>query len=300
MFKMFNIKNTIDKGCVLLKKNNIENFKDECLLILEHVLQKSRTFLYTYPEHVLTPEQYNKFMDFINKRCKHQPLQYLLGFQEFMGLSFSVNPNVLIPRQDTEILVETILNNTPSRNNISILDIGTGSGCISISLAHFIKNATIVAVDVSKNALKTAYFNAKSNNVLDYIFFIQNDILNNFGRFWGVPLDCFDREMPHINKFDIIVSNPPYIPLDEMKTLDIDVVTFEPNIALYGGLDGLDFYRQIINNAPEFLCEHGKLCFEVGYNQAELVRKLMEKEFCNIKVIKDFNGIDRVVMGEKI
>ena len=104
----------------------------------------------------------------------------------------------------------------------------------------------------------------------------------------------------HINKFDIIVSNPPYIPLDEMKTLDIDVVTFEPNIALYGGLDGLDFYRQIINNAPEFLCEHGKLCFEVGYNQAELVRKLMEKEFCNIKVIKDFNGIDRVVMGEKI
>ena len=246
---MFNIKKTVATGCLLLKRSNIENFKDECLLILEHVLQKDRAFLYTYPEHILTSKQYNTFMDFINKRCSHQPLQYLLGYQEFMGLKFMVNPNVLIPRQDTEILVESIINSTPHCDNTYILDIGTGSGCISISLANFIQNATVIAVDISKNALKTAYLNAKLNNVLDCIFFVQNDILDNFGRFWDNHLDAFNREMPSIHKFDIIVSNPPYIPLDEMKKLDTDVVDFEPNIALYGGIDGLDFYRQIIARA---------------------------------------------------
>ena len=297
---MFTIKDAIDKGCLLLKDNNIENFKDECLLILEHILQKKRTFLYTYPEHVLTRKQYNTFMELINKRCTHQPLQYLLGYQEFMGLNFSVNPDVLIPRQDTEVLVETVLNNLPKSINISILDLCTGSGCISISLAHFIKNATVIGVDISKNALKTAYLNAKLNNVLDVVFFIQNDILHDFGHFLTNPLDFFNRKMPPINKFDIIVSNPPYIPLEEMKTLDVDVVNFEPNIALYGGVDGLDFYRQIINVAPEVLCEHGKLYFEVGYNQAKKVSKLMKDTFCNIKIIQDFNGIDRVVLGEKI
>ena len=297
---MFSIKNTIDKGCLLLKDNDIENYKDECLLILEHVLQKDRTFLYTYPEHILTPTQYNTFMDIINKRCTHQPLQYLLGYQEFMGLNFSVNPDVLIPRQDTEILVETVLNNLPNCNNISILDLCTGSGCISVSLAHFIKNTTVVGVDISKNALKTAYFNAKLNDVLNSVFFIKNDILNDFEHILSVPLDAFNRKMPPINKFDIIVSNPPYITLEEMKTLNIDVVNFEPNIALYGGIDGLDFYRKIINVSPDVLCEHGKLCFEVGYNQAEDVSNLMEKAFCNIEIIQDLNGIERVVIGEKI
>lgn len=280
------LKDAVVYGRTLLKRYNIENFKSECLMILENILNRNTSFIFTYPEYTLSDIEYNKFIEYINRRCKKEPLQYILGLQEFMGLKFMVNSNVLIPRQDTEILVETILSNLPCRENLFILDIGTGSGCIAISLAHFIKNSHIVALDISKEALKIASYNAYKNDVSDRICFLESDLLSN--------LEKSDY------KFDIIVSNPPYIPLCEMKTLSCDVFKFEPHTALYGGIDGLDFYRKIINDSPNFLNTKGIMAFEVGYNQAESVAALMKDKFSNIKLIKDLNKIDRVVIGEKI
>ena len=147
---MIDIQSAINRGCKLLKNNNIENYKNECLLILEHLLNKNQAFLYTHPEYILTKDIYNKFITIINERCSKKPLQYILGYQEFMGLNFNVSPDVLIPRQDTETLILGILNKVSSDKKLFILDIGTGSGCISISLAKFLKNAIVISLDISE------------------------------------------------------------------------------------------------------------------------------------------------------
>lgn len=291
---MFYVCDALNNGRMLLKNSNIENFKSECLMILSHVLNKNSTFIFTYPKYELKDYEYNQFMTYINRRCNNEPLQYILGSQEFMGLNFKVNTSVLIPRQDTEILVETILNNLPSLKKISILDIGTGSGCIAISLAHFIKNSYIVALDISKTALEVAYYNACDNKVVDKIYFLESDLLSSFEDPNSKLVDIIK------NKFDIIVSNPPYISLDEMKTLDKEVFHFEPHSALYGGIDGLDFYKKIITQSTNFLKPNGLLTFEVGYNQSMSVSSLMKDTYKDIKIIKDLNKIDRVIIGKKI
>ena len=291
---MFYVCDALNNGRMLLKNSNIENFKSECLMILSHVLNKNSTFIFTYPKYELNDYEYNQFMTYINRRCNNEPLQYILGSQEFMGLNFKVNTSVLIPRQDTEILVETILNNLPSLKKISILDIGTGSGCIAISLAHFIKNSYIVALDISKTALEVAYYNACDNKVVDKIYFLESDLLSSFEDPNSKLVDIIK------NKFDIIVSNPPYISLDEMKTLDKEVFHFEPHSALYGGIDGLDFYKKIITQSTNFLKPNGLLTFEVGYNQSMSVSSLMKDTYKDIKIIKDLNKIDRVIIGKKI
>lgn len=300
---MFDIKSVINTGYDLLNANQIENYKNECLVILCHILGKNQAFLYTHPEYILTNEEYDKFISLIKERCTHKPLQYILGYQEFMGFNFNVTKDVLIPRQDTEILVESIINKAPSNNPLFILDIGTGSGCISISLAKFLKNAIVISLDISDNALKVAYSNAKLNDVLDKVFFLKSDIFSNVETLANGSVDFFNREIPFLDKivndkFDILVSNPPYIPLNEMKTLDIGVSKYEPNLALYGGIDGLDFYRAIVTQSTKFLKHTGILAFEVGYNQSDSVKSLMEKSFTNIDIIKDLNGINRVVIGE--
>ena len=291
---MFYVCDALNNGRMLLKNSNIENFKSECLMILSHVLNKNSTFIFTYPKYELKDYEYNQFMTYINRRCNNEPLQYILGSQEFMGLNFKVNTSVLIPRQDTEILVETILNNLPSLKKISILDIGTGSGCIAISLAHFIKNSYIVALDISKTALEVAYYNACDNKVVDKIYFLESNLLSSFEDPNSKLVDIIK------NKFDIIVSNPPYISLDEMKTLDKEVFHFEPHSALYGGIDGLDFYKKIITQSTNFLKPNGLLTFEVGYNQSMSVSSLMKDTYKDIKIIKDLNKIDRVIIGKKI
>ncbi len=291
---MFYVCDALNNGRMLLKNSNIENFKSECLMILSHVLNKNSTFIFTYPKYELKDYEYNQFMTYIDRRCNNEPLQYILGSQEFMGLNFKVNTSVLIPRQDTEILVETVLNNLPSLKEISILDIGTGSGCIAISLAHFIKNSYIVALDISKTALEVAYYNACENKVVDKIYFLESNLLSSFEDPNSKLVDIIK------NKFDIIVSNPPYISLDEMKTLDKEVFHFEPHSALYGGIDGLDFYKKIITQSTNFLKPNGLLTFEVGYNQSMSVSSLMKDTYKDIKIIKDFNKIDRVIIGKKI
>ncbi|MBP5426353.1 MAG: peptide chain release factor N(5)-glutamine methyltransferase [Clostridiales bacterium] len=305
MSNKLSIETCMIKGYRLLKEHNIENSKNECLLILQHILQKNSAFLYANPKYSLSNEQYSYFMHCIEERCHFKPLQYILGSQEFMGLDFAVTPDVLIPRQDTEILVESILNHLPHKENISVLDIGTGSGCICISIAHFAKNTKVLALDVSDAALNVAYSNAEHNNVLDKVFFLKSNLFEQVKILNLDSKDFFGRNIPNIrsiiyDKFDIIVSNPPYISSNDMLSLHTSVSNFEPHLALFGGVDGLDFYRKITSSAKDFLCDGGLLAFEVGYNQSDDVYKILKTHsFKNLSILPDLNHINRVVLGFK-
>ena len=233
-------------------------------------------------EKTLDKKQLKKFENGIKRLEKGEPVQYVVGRCEFMSLMFDVNPETLIPRSDTEILVETVADFCKEKEDIKILEVGSGSGCIAISLAHMLPNAKVVSVDVSQKALDTAKKNAKKNGVLERTTFIKCDILKGFPDLGYLP--------------DVVVSNPPYIPSQDILTLDKKVKAFEPLTALDGGEDGLKFYRSISQNAK--LSPGGILAFEVGINQADDVAGFMESRFCNIQKIKDLSGIDRVVVGE--
>lgn len=226
-------------------------------------------------------EQLNEISKAVEKRLKRVPLGYIFGKTNFYGLDFIVDKNVLIPRLDTEILVEKLIEEIKLRQgNVSVLDIGTGSGVIAVTLAKN-TNARIIAVDVSEEALKIAWQNAKQNGV--DVEFVKSDLFHN---------------VPDL-RVDIIVSNPPYIESSEISELMPEVREFEPILALDGGKDGLKFYREIINQAEKHLNQGGKLYFEVGYNQGESVSNLMKDKFSSVCVIKDYLENDRVVMGVK-
>ncbi|MBQ2891251.1 MAG: peptide chain release factor N(5)-glutamine methyltransferase, partial [Clostridia bacterium] len=207
---------------------------------------------------------------------------YIVGHREFMSLDFKVNSSTLIPRADTEILVEELIKIYEGKKPF-IFEIGTGSGCIPVSLAYYIKDAHIMSCDISEKAIETAKENAKNNGVADRVSFIEHDILSGFPALEEAP-DC-------------IVSNPPYIESDVTQTLDENVKNFEPLSALDGGRDGLDFYRSIIKENP--LRKGGLLAFEIGYNQGKSVSGLMENDYTDIRIIKDLGGNDRVITGIK-
>ena len=256
---------------------NIAEFSDIDWIICE-ITKKRRSELFLISE--FSDEELLKIENAISLRLEHIPLAYIFGKTNFYGYDFVVSKDVLIPRLDTEILVERLIKDINSNEKkLSVLDIGTGSGAIAIAIKKE-TNANVCAVDVSKNALEIAKQNAKQNEV-EVEFVLSNLFENLSGR-----------------KFDIIVSNPPYIESDIIKNLDKEVVENEPILALDGGEDGLDFYRKIVNDAPKFLNKGGMLYFEIGYNQADSVSKLMENSFKNIEVLKDYEGNDRVVLGE--
>jgi len=280
--------NELLKICIK-KLNNaaIEASTHEAGVILCHILNVDRAFLYAHPEKLLNEETIGKVIALIDKRCERLPLQQLLGEQEFMSLPFMVDENVLIPRQDTEILVETVIQYGDKVPGVlNILDLGTGSGCIAISLAKYINNSNVTAVDISDAALKIAKKNAESNEVAGKVRFIKSDL------FFALPKN---------ESFHVIVSNPPYIPTEDIKSLEPEVRDCEPMLALDGGADGLDFYRRITENAKEYLKDKGAIAFEVGIFQAEMVSQILkENGYTDIKIIKDLSGIDRVVFGRLI
>ncbi|SMB88142.1 release factor glutamine methyltransferase [Desulfonispora thiosulfatigenes DSM 11270] len=255
----------------------------EAELLLAQVLNFSRAKLLAYPEKVLNQDELHKFVERVNLRKDGEPLQYILGTEDFMGLDFKVTENVLIPRSDTEIMVEKVIENVDKTKSIRILDLCTGSGAIAVSLAKYLPLSKITAVDISAEALDVARFNARANEVDGQINFCQSDLFKDL-----------DPEM----KFEIIVSNPPYITSREMTELPKDVQK-EPHLALWGGLDGLDFYRRIAKNSPEFIIPGGELFLEIGYKQAlEVSSFLQTSGFKSIEVIKDWNQLDRVVYGK--
>ena len=299
------LKDALKEAVKFLSFSGNESPAFEAGIILCHVLKCRKTFLYSHDDYQLNEKEYSKYIEAISKRAKGVPLQHITGHQEFMSLDFKVTCDVLIPRQDTEVLVETVIEYTkPIKDRtIDILDIGTGSGCIAVSLAHYIKNSKVVAIDISQKALKIAKYNAEKNNVISKINFICGDIFTGFKNILNNDDDNKDNDnkdndnKDNEKKFDVIVSNPPYIASHDISFLEKQVKDFEPLKALDGGSDGLDFYKFIIEEAVHFLKNEGILVFEVGINQARDVLSMMEKNYFNVKIIKDLSAIERVVVG---
>ena len=251
--------------------------QNDAWLLLTFVCKIDRTFYYVHMDEQMSIEQQAEYENVINKRAEHVPLQYITGEQEFMGNSFHVNESVLIPRQDTETLVEESLKLV--RPGMKVLDMCTGSGCILISILKNVVDVEGFGYDISKQALNVAKENAKLNNVMATF----------------EPSDLFEKVT---DTFDIIVSNPPYIPTAVIGTLMPEVAVYEPIQALDGKEDGLYFYRKIITSASDYLKENGKLLFEIGHDQGESVSNLMrEAGYKDVRVVKDLAGNDRVVIG---
>lgn len=258
---------------VLAKDNN------DLIIALSYIIDKSKSFIYLNQDLVLDEKTKMALDDIERKLAKDEPLQYALGHWEFFGLDLLVDKRALIPRFETEILVDYILNADIKKNNI--LDIGTGSGAISLALAKNLIKSTVTGVDISDEALSLAKEN-KKKLTLENVDFIKSDLFTNVD-----------------GKFDLIVSNPPYISEKDYKTLD-EKLFFEPKSALVAGIDGLDFYKDIIKEASEYLNDCGHLIFEIGYDQKAAINDLLIKsDFKNLENIKDFNGFDRIIMAQK-
>jgi len=292
------LKNLFDMGISSLRKAEIDAPVLEAGVLLCNLLNINRALLYAKSDEIISPDKSAKYLKWIRRRSEGTPLQYITGHQEFMSLDFRVTPDVLIPRQDTEILVETVIEYAKQSldKQLKILDIGTGSGCISISLAYYIKNCFVTAIDISQNALKVAQSNAAAIKVSDKLSFIEMDILSHKE---DGNIDIL-QESPStkvFGDFHIIVSNPPYIPSGEIPFLQREVRDHEPKGALDGGMDGLNFYREIILRSKSLLAQGGLLAFETGYNQAHVVKELMAKESFDVSIHNDLSGIPRVVAG---
>lgn len=272
--------------------NNLRRqYKDlplDSILILCKLLNKDKSYIYTYGDKEVSKEVEDKFLKLMKKRASGYPIQYILGQREFMGLDFYLEEGVLVPRPDTEILVEYIIEFIKKKykdETINILDLGIGSGAISLSLGFFCENSYIYGVDISPIAIKVANINKERFN-LSNVSFYKGDLFD--------PLKDLNLE----RTFHIIVSNPPYISSDEIENLDVTVKDFEPRLALDGGLDGLDFYRRITSWSKEYLRDGGLLIYEIGYDQGEKVKKIISLEgFKDVSILKDLQGHDRVVLG---
>lgn len=270
-------KETIDLGIRILELAGIEEAENDAWLLLSKECKMDRTAYYMHMKDEILLEQLNEYKGLIKKRAERVPLQYITGEQEFMGLTFHVNSNVLIPRQDTETLVEEAIKLVEP--GMSILDMCTGSGCIIISILKKCSGIQGTGSDISKQALNVAKENAKLNNVA--VDFERSDMFENLS-----------------DKYDMIVSNPPYIRSDVVPTLMPEVCEFEPLDALDGHEDGLYFYRKIIKECKSFLKEDGKILFEIGNDQGQAVSDMLTYAgFRNVRVIKDLAHNDRVVVG---
>ena len=275
------------KEIIIRYSKELEEISPTPRLDVETLLQKAlgvdRLYILLNLDKDLSEDEEKTFNKFIEERLNNRPIAYIVGNREFMGLDFYVQAGVLIPRPDTEVLVEEVIELAKDKGQIEILDIGTGSGAITVSLAKYLENAKLTSVDISEIALEIGKKNAISNNVEDRINFVKSDLFSSLNK---------------NQKFDIIVSNPPYIKREVIDTLDKQVKDFEPYNALEGGIDGLDFYRAITTQAKDYLKEGGVLAYEVGHDQSEDVSKLMEMDgYTNIYTRKDLQQIDRVVIG---
>ena len=282
---MVDIHSALSLATCSLKKNNIDTPRLDAEVILSNVLKRDRVYLIAHSDYILSEKEYKIFKDGIGKRIDGMPVAYIVGSKEFMSLNFETPIGVLIPRPDTEILVENAISDCKKYDgNINIADVCCGSGAIGISIAKYIKNSYLTLIDISPTAYQTSIKNAKLNNVEDRVKVFLGDIL----------YPVLDQ------KFDMIVSNPPYIETKIIDSLQREVKDYEPSIALDGGEDGLDFYSKITKQAAVCLKDGGKLYFETGYNQAENVTRIMaESNFKYIKVYKDLGGNNRCIAGIK-
>lgn len=275
------IKEALNKGMIMLKSNKIESPKLKSRLLLQYILKKPRQYIIVYDKNEITKQEQWEYFVNIEKLTKGIPLQHITHRQEFMKMEFYVDENVLIPRPDTEILVEEVINIANKIGNPVILDLCTGCGAIGISIAKNVKNAKIYAVDISEKALEVAKKNAEALRVKQKVNFIKSDLFEKLKKM----------------KFDIIVSNPPYIKKEDINYLSEEVQK-EPKIALDGGIDGLDFYRKIVKQGYEYLKLGSYLCFEIGFDQKIDVIEIIENEnkYIDTYCKKDLYGNDRIIV----
>ena len=283
--KTLTLKQLYKVGTVKLAEEGIEEFSLDAWYLLEYVTGVSKAMYFAEPERAVSEENADRYIDCIRRRAAHIPLQHITGEQEFMGYPFCVNEHVLIPRQDTEILVEEAIQ--VMRPKMKVLDMCTGSGCIVLSILkmcrekYYMTEPQGIGADVSEEALKVARENGRRLGVP--VTWIQSDLF---------------AKIPEEEKYDVIVSNPPYIETAVIDTLQEEVRLHDPYIALDGKEDGLYFYRRIISEAGKYLKTQGKLMFEIGCDQAEAVEELMKNAgYEQITVKKDLAGLDRVVYG---
>lgn len=252
---------------------------DTSLIALTYILDKSKSYILMNQNLELNNKQIERLKDIINKRENSYPLQYAIGEWEFYNIRLKVDNRALIPRFETEIIVDYLIKSSIKKDRI--LDIGTGSGAIAISLAKNIENTFVIGSDIEDKALSLAMENKEFTGI-ENVDFVKSDLFNNIK-----------------GKFDLIISNPPYINKKDYEDLDKELY-FEPKSALYGGCDGLDFYREIIKNTSKYLNNNGHLVFEIGYDQKNILNRLLKDEgFVNIENIKDFNDFDRFIIAQK-
>ncbi len=273
-----NYKSAYEFGIKELEKAGIIEAKLDARLLLERICDTDHSALIAHPDRELTEKELSEFKEFIGRRVKREPVAYILGQWEFMGLSFDVSGDVLIPEQDSEFLVEEALRHL--EDGMKFLDLCTGSGCIALSILNFTNDTNAVCTDISSKALLMARKNADKLGLSERVTFDETDLF---------PLNE--------EKVDLIVSNPPYIASSVIETLAPEVKDYEPRLALDGDADGLSFYRRIVDKAPSYLYSSGYLIMEIGYDQADEVRNLLLENgrYHEIEVVKDFSGNDRVI-----
>ncbi|HEX8195047.1 MAG TPA: peptide chain release factor N(5)-glutamine methyltransferase [Pyrinomonadaceae bacterium] len=273
------IADALRRAAEFLKEN--ADARRDAALLLGFVLNRERAFLIANDDRDLSYEEIELFFELIERRASGEPIQYITGRQEFFGLEFEVNENVLIPRPETEILVEAAIEILREKENPYFCDVGTGSGCIPISILANLENAKAVAVDISSGALAVARKNAEKHRVAERIEFYESDVFAVF-------------QNP---KFDLIVSNPPYIPNKDLPVLPREVREHEPHAALFGGAVGTEIVERLLTDAPQFLIENGYLMFEIGFAQGEAVKAIIDGKMWRLIEIKDdLAGIPRIVI----
>jgi release factor glutamine methyltransferase len=278
------IKSAISEGAETLAASGVNESRSDAALLLMHVLQSDRAFLVAHPERILSADQLERFRSLVSRRAQGEPLQYITSHQEFFKLDFELTPDVLIPRPETELIVEVGLELLKHKPAPTLADIGTGSGCIAISLLHELTNARAVAVDLSPAALAVATKNAARHQVINRLRLVKSDLFSAID-----SGECFD----------VIVSNPPYVPVDDLMDLPREV-RHEPQDALDGGTDGLAVIRRLLNDAPKFLRSGGYLVFEIGIDQAKGIKQIVEQTAWElVEIRKDLQGIPRTVVLRK-
>ena len=274
----YSLKGLLADGTKMLTQAGIDEAELDARYILEYITGLNSAQYFIHSEDIIEKNKAEEFFRLIERRSKRIPLSYVIGTRDFFGLTFKVDENVLIPEQETELLVEEVIKHSEGK---SVLDMCTGSGCIAISIALFGKPSKVAASDISEKALKVARENAKSLKAGE-ISVIQGDMCENV-----------------TDKFDIIVSNPPYIETGEIDELMPEVRDYIPRLALDGDIDGLKFYRIISKEAVKKLNKNGRIFYEIGYNQSRAVASiLLENGFTDVKIMKDYSGLDRIVMAK--
>ena len=279
------IRSLLKEGMILLRESGCPSYILDAELILCHILDMTRIDIIKYRDRVLGEEEAVDFFRLVEERKKGKPIQYITGCQEFMGIDFCVRENVLIPRPDTEILVEKTLELLKGKEKLRIADVCTGSGAIAVSLAYYVPHAYVYAADISEDALECCRRNIERHQLGRRMKLLRGDLLE--------PL--FEEGLE--GKLDALVSNPPYISKKDMDSLPTGVRCFEPHLALYGGREGMDFYIRILKDADKLLKKGGLLAFEIGYDQGRALKKIIHDHgiYKDVRIEKDLAGLDRIV-----